>query len=653
MKKTYLFLLLLLCCFFSFSQSGFSSGDYRVTLGDIETNTFKKDSTANALVIYEQGNSYIDKEKYNLRTEKKHKIKILKKEGFDNATVTIYLYKNKGNAEKVVDIFGTTYNKIDGEVVKAELNKKDVFTEKYDENHTIVKFTLPNVKEGSVITFSYKIISPYLFKYHGWEFQGNIPKLYSEYKTSIPGNWLYHIKLVGGKKLAINESEIVKNCLEMYSGASADCGNSIYAMKDIPAFIEEDYMTTEDNYLARIEYELETFRGMDGTIKHYTKTWKDVEKELRTDKEIGRQIKKTVKSKDILSTNIINEKDALKKAKNIFQFVQNNYTWNGEYRIFKDVSINNLLKNKSGNISSINILLHNLLRELGLSVKPILLSTRANGFPTTIFPVLYDFNYLIVQATINDKTYLLDATDKYLSFGEIPFRCLNGKGRLLDFKDGGYWVDIKPNNYSNVFYQTELKFDKNDIIQGSIDSKKTGYHALNYKKAYYKNPDSYVEELENNYPNIDISDFEIVDDDITKPEFKESYNFEYNFDDTGDNIYLNPFIVKFFTENPFKLQQRTYPIDFGYKDLYFYSFKFNLSDNYDIVEIPKAVFTKLPNNGGQMSFSSIKNGKSIIISLRIDFKKAIYDPEFYPYLKGFMSKVVDIQTNSLIVLKKK
>ena len=38
-----------------YTQENYNSESYRVTLGDIESNTFVKDSTANALVIYEEG----------------------------------------------------------------------------------------------------------------------------------------------------------------------------------------------------------------------------------------------------------------------------------------------------------------------------------------------------------------------------------------------------------------------------------------------------------------------------------------------------------------------------------------------------------------------------------------------------------------------
>lgn len=637
----------------SFSQEKYNSENFRVTLGDIQTNSFVKDSTANAFVIYEKGDSHVSDEEYNLITKKKHKIKILNKEGFQYASVSIPLYNNKQRFEKVENIIATTYNLIDGQVIKTNLLEKDIFKEKYNENHTIVKFTMPNIKEGSVITYSYKLISPFMGKYHGWEFQSDIPKMYSEYRTSIPGNWEYHIKLVGGKKLTTNTTNIKKSCLKGRNGAYANCLNSTYAMKDIPAFIEEDYITSKSNYLSRIEYELKTLTFWDGRKTNYTKTWKDVDKEIRTDKEIGKQLKKSIEYETLLSSEIINEEDLINKAKSIYRYVQDEYTWNGNYRIFKDVSIKKLLKEKSGNVSSINILLHNLLKALGIQVKPILLSTRKNGFITKIYPVISDFNYLIVQATINGKDYLLDATDNYLNFGDIPFRCLNQYGRLLDFKQGSKWIEIKPQSLSSAQYKAELSINHEDIITGKIDSKITGYHALNSKKAYYSNPDKYLDNLENNFDDIEIQNHNITTKAKTNNDFKESYNITYNAEITGENIYINPFFIKFFKENPFKLQERTYPIDFGYKDTFFYALKLNIDDSFSILETPKNLNLSLPNNAGQVLFSSSVMNNAINIAFRINFKKAIYEPEYYPYLKEFMNKVVDLQTNSLILLKKK
>ncbi len=658
MKKNTLILVLHILAFFhinSQTSSSFSSDSFRVTLPDIETNVFEKDSTANALIIYEYGKSWVSNSTYDLKTEQKRKVKILNKDGFDEATVEIYLYKKDNNAyEKVDKIVATTYNMENGTVVKSQLDKNNIYREKYNENLNLVKFTLPNVKEGSVITYSYTLTTPFMFKYRGWRFQDNIPTLYSEYQTSIPGNWLYNIKLVGSKKLTTNTSEVKKNCLQGSRGASASCSESAYAMKDIPAFIEEDYMTTEDNYLARVEYELKTFQGFDGTVRHYTKEWEDVDKEFKTDHSIGRQLLKSIKLEEILPSKIIELPNSFEKAQSIYEHIQKKYTWNGKYRIFKDVSIKDLIKNKSGNISSINILLHNLLKESGYNVKPLLISTRQNGHATKIFPVISDFNYLVVHLTIDEKTYLLDATDKYLSFGEIPFKCLNQYGRLLDLSKKGKseWFDISAKK-SDIIYAADLHIDDNEKIVGNIQTKRSGYHAYRHRKAYFKNKTQYFEELENRAANAEISDYEVIKSSATGPIFRDTYNIEYENDETGDNIYLDPFFIKFFKENPFKLQERSYPIDFGYKDTYNYSLKFDLGEAYELVEKPESFATSLPNKTGRLLFSCNMVQNQISLNLRIEFKEDIYPPEYYPYLKEFMSKIVDIQNNSLILLKKK
>lgn len=652
MQKLFLLILLLLNIS-TFAQAKFNSKDLKVTYDDLNINVYEKDSTANALVLYEYGNSYFDSNEYILKTEEKHKIKIFNREGFDKANITLYLFNNSNRSERVKNIVATTYNLVDGKVTTTKLKKSNIFEEKYNANYTLVKFTLPNIKEGSVIIYSYTIQSPFMFKYKGWEFQDDIPKLHSEYRTSIPGNWEYNIKLVGGKKLSTNSRDIERNCLQGQGGAFADCSLSTFVMKDIPAFIEEDYMTSKYNYLARIEYELKVFKGFDGTINNYTKTWKTTDKEFKTDKDIGKQLTKSIKLRDFVSEDIINESDTFKKANAIYNYVQENYTWNGDYKIFKDVSVKDLIKSKSGNVSSINILLHNLLKEADIDVNPVLISTRKNGFPTKIYPVISDFNYLIVQASIDDKTYLLDATDDYLSFGEIPFRCLNSYGRLIDFKKGSQWIDIKPNKLSTIQYKAELNIDENKNIKGTVDSKKTGYHALSSRKRYYQSSDTYLTSLEDRYTNLEISNHNVLNGSKVNPDFEETYDIKYTSDETGDNIYLNPFFTTFFKENPFKLQERSYPIDFGFKDTYYYSLKLNYGDNYTILEQPKKANIALPNNAGRVIFTSNLSDGAISLMFKISFNEAIYASEYYPFLKAFMSKIVDIQTNSLILLKKK
>ncbi len=646
-------LLLFLFTSVTLAQSNFNSESLTVTKADLETNIFEKDTTANALVIYEIGNSYIDKGSYKLITEIKKKIKILNRNGFEKSVITIYLYNNKKSKELIKDIKANTYNIEDGKITNQKLNPSDIFTEKYNDNNTIVKFTFPNVKEGSVITYSYTLESPFIYKYKDWHFQSDIPKLHSEYKTSIPGNYEYNIKLVGLLPLDDEKKSIKHHCLE--SGlSSANCAITTYVMKDIPSFIEEGFMTNKNNYLSRIDYELKVLKTFDGRVDKITKSWETVDQEIESNPVIGRQLKKINIVKDVLNNEIINISDPFEKAKAIYQFVQENYTWNKKFRT-NEASIKNLLKNKSGNIFEINTLLHNILKQQNIEVKPVLLSTRKHGFVTKIYPVISDFNYLITQVTINNQSYLLDASDKYLAFGEIPFRCLNQYGRRLGFKNGSEWIEIKVEKSSIIQHQINLKITHKDSIKGSVKSRYTGYHALSKKKEYFESKTHYLENLENNHNTLNIKNHNIESE---KSENKFQENYEIVFEDNediqiGDKVYLDPFIYKFFDKNPFKLQERTYPIDFGYKNTYSYSLKIDLGDLYEVIEYPKDVKMKLPNNAGSFLFFSKYTGNEFSLFLKISFSEAIYSPGYYAYLKEFMNKVVDAQINSLVVLKKK
>jgi len=634
-------------------QSGYNSNDYTVSNSDLMLSSCEKDSLANALVIYEFGKSHIADSKFDLIFEFKQKLKILNRGGFDKANIAIYLYNNGNNKETINSISATTYNIENGKKTSVKLEKNQIFKEKYNDHYTLVKFSMPNVKVGSVITYSYKIKSPFIYKYKSWRFQSDIPKLYSEYQTSIPAIYEYSIKLVGELKLDKNEQEIKRYCVHGGNGTSADCTESIYVMENIPAFIDESFMTTRDNYLSRIEYELKVVEGFDGVTNNITKTWSAIDKELRLDPSVGRQMKNTGIVKGLLSNDIILENDELIKSKSIFEFVQKNYIWNEKCNVFKDVSVKDLVKTKSGNFSEINLLLYNLLNEQGVNVTPVLLSTRGNGLPTKIYPVISDFNYVVIQAIINGEKYFLDATNKHLGFGQIPFKCLNQYGRLLDFKKGSEWVSIQSKKASSKRYDVDLNLTDSLVVHGAVKYTTTGYHALPIKESYYSNSGEHLKACQEKYSELEILNYKVSgkqEDDFV---FEEFFDVKLVTEEVGSDVYFNPFLFSFFETNPFKLQERTYPIDFGYKDVYLYSLKVNVSEVFEIVEVPKDVSYKLPNNKGSVVLKYQVSNNVIRVYFKFDFKEAIYDSSYYGYLKEYMNSVIDIQKNTLIVLRKK
>ncbi len=654
-----LFTLTFLIFSFSLSaQKTYNSTSMVVSHADLENSTYEKDTTANALFLYEKGFSRVENGgDYNLLTDYEAKVKILNKQGVDQATIQVHLYRNKSRKELFRNLVAYTYNLENGKVTKTQIKKQNIYYEKYDENHTLVKFTFPNVKPGSVLTYTYQLESPFIYKFNGWEFQAGIPKIYSKFIADLPGNYVYNIKLVGTLKLETDESTIIKQCLEVPRGGHADCSHNVYGMRDIPAFKKEEYMTAKKNYFSRIDFELKEYKGFDGINKKYTETWKNVDKEFKKEPSVGLQLKKINATKNILPDSIQTMPTSLLKAKMIYKFVTDNYKWNGKYELFKgnnkDSEIKNVIENKTGNISGINVLMHNILKQQGFNVNPILLSTRKNGYATKLYPVISDFNYLIVQLSIDEETFLLDASENMLAFGEVPFRCLNQYGRLLNFDKGSSWIDIKSRQRSSCFYKEDLALTPELKLNGEARHIFSGYHGYFKRKNLNQvNIDDYLEKLKKLNPEINITNASIKNLRKLEKAYKEEFNFVRNTEQIDDLIFIKPFLKPFFEENPFKLNERTYPVDFGYKDSYTYLVSIELPEGFEFIDIPKRQGHIIPNSLGKISIDFQQNNNKLIISHRISFDSPYYPTEYYSVLKEFFNLIVQIENDTLITVKK-
>ena len=252
MKKIFLLFLLFISIAVN-SQEKKSTKMGQASLEEVKMTIYDKDSTAAAVVLYEHANVYLDPtEKYNTRTDYYYRIKILDKTAFEKADIEINLYKKK----RVLNIRGITNNLSDkGSKESTSLSKDKIFKVKESENWTSYKFAMPNVKVGSVIEYSYSLISPYS-GINDWYFQSDIPKIKSEFDAAVLGNYKYNVRIVGALKLDKDEPSIDKKCILIEGIADYGiCAIYSYGMDDIPAFKEEDYMLSEDNYISHLSFD--------------------------------------------------------------------------------------------------------------------------------------------------------------------------------------------------------------------------------------------------------------------------------------------------------------------------------------------------------------------------------------------------------------
>jgi hypothetical protein len=644
------FIVTTLTCYAQEHSFPFGETSYK----ELEMKVYAKDTSAAAVVLNEFGEAYIDNS-YNLLFEYHARIKILKTSGLSYADIEIPLWKQEGNLELLRSIKASSFTIENGSMREVPLPERKVYTENRSPNLDIKKFAIPNVRVGSIIEFQYVLQSPFVFKFRNWEFQSEIPKVYSEYWATIPSNFVYNMSLRGYLKLSKNENELLKDRFTP-GGQKADCGLYKYAMKDIPAFVEEDFMTAKTNFLSAINFELSEIHHFDGRVVRYTSQWKDTELELRRHPEFGVQLKR---GKDIVDDHvkllIEGERDPLLKAKKVYDFIKGWYRWDEVYSKFSEFGIKKAFDKKTGNVGDINLSLIAALRYAGLNVEPVILSTRAHGIPTELHPVLSDFNYVIAKVNIGDKIYLADATDDFHPFGVIPERCLNGKGRVLG-EDQSYWIDLRPADRAKQLSMLTLKLEKDGTITGTLQTTYLGYEAISRRKKIYSfdTQQEYITDLDNSLKRIEIKKFEIKDaDNIEKPLVQKlEIEVPLNADPEAGNFLFNPFLLGKWEENPFKSSERLYPVDFGTPQEFVTILTLEYPINLEILNIPENAGLSLPNTGGRYVYKVENTGNKFTLHHSLTIGKTVFTSREYHYLKELFNRIIQIQNEDLIFKKK-
>lgn len=655
-------LLLLLLFFFLTKLAAAQDFEYaNVTTQDMDMKNFKNDTSAHAVVLREYGRSRIDmtnNDNVRLIYDYHVRIKIFDSKAFDKGTITVRIYNNSDNDsyEDISDVSGVTFFKDDNGVPQQiELDTKKIYPVKEDKHYAYYKFTLPGIKNGSVIEYKYRITSPYISNFRSWQFQDDIPKIYSEYEVHIPAYWVFNASLRGGLRLTKNTSEVERHCFSI-AGNQADCSLIVYGMGDIPALIEEENMTSPRNFQSAVNFELVTFTNPYTMVKtNYTKEWKDVDYQLKDDASFGKQMKRKSLLKDKIAPILAVKTDPLEKAQAIYAYLQKWFKWNGFSGIGSE-GLGNALSSHNGSIADINLALFAALSAADLNTEAVILSTRDHGAVNTLYPVTNDFNYVVVKVNIGDKSYLLDASDPMLPFGMLPLKCLNDKGRVMSLDKPSYWINLSNTQRRAKTYTFDLTLQDDGKLKGTFVTYSTGYDAYEKRKAIKKfnTIDEYVENLEGSLRKFKILKTEITNLDSLNLPISEKYDVEINaFKSTeNDHLVFSPYILNWITVNPYKLAERSYPVDIGMPTDTRLILTVHLPARYTLGSTPQDLSLGLPNNGGKFLTALQTDQGSFTFSNVIQLSKPVYGAEEYPYLKEFYNKIVQAEKTDLVFNKK-
>ena len=664
--KKALIALLILLSISTLQAQKFELG--KVSIAELEEKVHSKDTAAVAAILFKKGEVTFDFSQNNgfqILTKVSTRIKIYKKEGYEWANQKVSYYIDYKSKESVSFSDVATYNLVNGKIEKTKLKSDGEFNEIINKYWGQKKITLPNVKVGSVIEFEYVIKSTTIGSLKEWNFQSNIPVNYNEYITYIPEYFVYKpspkgyfsptVTVTNGpKSISINTKERSIIGKPIFTSEQFDYIETIttYKSNNLPSIKEEAYVNNIENYSSSIANELSMIKYPGRSFENFSTNWEAVAKTIYDYDDFGPELNKSGYFEDDLKPLLtgLNSTDEIIAL--LLNYVKTTVKWNN-YNGYSCIDgVKQAYKSKTGNSAEINLMLTAMLRYAGLTANPVLVSTRDNGI--AIFPNRNAFNYVITAVETPNGFILLDASDKFSTPNVLPFRTLNWVGRLIR-KDGtSEEVDLMPKVASNNTIMMSYSVDATGLVSGKVRRQRTGHNAFAFRSETENvKEDAYHEKLENENKKIEISDYSRANEKEIQLPVTETFSFSgTNLSEIiGGKIYLNPML--FFTEeqNPFKQENRQYPIDYGFPFMDKYSINIQIPEGYKLETLPETKVFSMQDDLGSFKFLSSLSGNTIQLSVSHQVNTSIISTEYYSMLKEYYQKMIAKQNEKIILTK--
>ncbi len=666
MKTTTTLLLFLIA--FSVQSQNYKFG--KVSKEELQENINPLDSSANATVLYRNESIWFDFSGESGFVQKRsvhERIKIYNKEGYKWATKKVRLYnKSNSSSEDLLSLKGYTYNLVDGKVEDDKLKKDGIFKEEVNKYWKTNSFTMPNIKDGCVIEYSYIISSPFL-GIDDIDFQFTIPikkfdlsvktPEYFSYNKLLNPKAIYHPKLTDSKR-ARQESWTTRRDITR----SRDAGSYQSEIKfdeniincneeNIPALKPEPYVSNIGNYKSKLSLELSAIKYPNEPYKTFSSSWESVTRTIYNNEDFGGQLSKTSYFKDDIDALVSGVGDIQQKTGLIFDFIRSKVKWNSFYGYTSDIGVRRAYKDGSGNVADINLMLIAMLRYAGINANPVLVSTRDNGIP--LFPTRNGFNYVICLIESEGFNVLLDATAPFSTFNVLPTRTLNWQGRVIREHGSSTWINLTPMSPSMEATSLNAKINPDFSIEGKVRQQKLNYRAMSYRNAYAGlSDDGLIKNIEEDNAGLTVS--EVNMENAKNSHLPLQLNYDYTLDNSieeiGENLYFSPMLFLASEENPFKAESRKFPIDLSYPFSDKFMINIMLPEGYAIESLPQN--EKLEFDGiGDFTYLAQQNGAYLQLTIALNVTTAIILPQDYQNFKQFFSRIIEKQSEK-IVLKK-
>lgn len=578
------------------------------------------------------------------------RIKVLRDEGKKYADIEVPYYRTNTQVEEIrartVGPEGKP-EEFAGQILERELVK----AKKYGVNAKVL--TLPNVKVGSIIEYSYRL-----------HFKENIPDVYrhpSGYLitsgfTYPAAEWTVqqdlflrhgHFTLHGVKGAEIREHSVAMP-KDVNTRRLSD-GSIELDINNVPAYEEEGYSPPEENLRTRIDlYYAVGFYA----AENY---WNDVAR--RRAEQIDSFVKKSKAIERETARLFLPSDTEEAKVHKIYARVQQIRAVGFEAsKTEKERKQENLKENKSAEDvlnrgyafgNEINLLFVALARGAGFKAYPLLVTSRRRAFFLSNLPNEGQLNAMVVAVNVGKSTLYLDPATRFCPFGLLPWDETGAGG--IRVSSLGPAIEFTPGSKSTdavTRWEAELRLNEDGNLRGKVKVLYFGQEALSKRlDAIQEDEAQRRKELEELVKNAlaqgaTVKLLGVDGSEISEGPLKAEFEVEVpNFATQAGRRWLLPLGIFHMNEkNPFPSARRAHDIYFSYPQESYEDVKLELPPGMQAESLPADMKADLGD--AYYEFSTKKEGNTVRMTRAWRVSDYYFKQEQYPNLRRFYERVL-------------
>jgi len=624
---------------------------------EISMTVYEADPDAAAVLLYNytKVNFVQEGEDLGILYKVKKRIKVLKPEGIKHGDVAILFYvpAKEVRDERISNVKASAYNLEGGKVVRSKMTGDLKTKERIDDNYSQVKFSVPNVKVGTVIEYEYERRSDYYYTISDWYAQTeDMPVLYTEYILEIPAWFNFHVEN-SGMRLLEQEVDVSSFTFGSSKGSvTVQAGVNKFFGSNLPAVKDDDWVYCTEDYLTKVVHDLNWIEFPRSGRRTFTTTWEKVDSVLMEDESFGKfyRMDNPLREEQV-ALDLPDSLGVKERTSRLRDLLMHNYSWNGKYGIY-GITERKLQKERTANSATLNFALMSMLRDAGIKAYPVVMSRRSRGRLPWLHPSGESLNTMALQVTGEDgKPFYVDATAMGYPVGVLPANLLVERARVIRRSNSAEWVNLSHASSGEMNSYVSGKLSPDGVLEGVLTTKYTDNAAADFRRSYHAAKDSteFVQAMANKN-HVEIGHYEVSGANGSGKEVKEEIKFTRTFDADGEHIYLNPFVFADM-ESPFKAETRVLPVEFPFAMVERQTIQIDLPEGYEVEELPKSLQVKMNDDGLNCRVRVNQLEGKIFISINYNRHSMLYSQDEYPALRDLRSKL-ESKCNEMIVLKK-